>query len=501
MVRVYFRLLILLLLPYGVASAAQDDSIPAMLEQVLPAVVTVVVEKTEIGDVPYGFTGASTEAYRRVLDLAGASSNGSGFLIQHEGQSYIVTNAHVVESAADKGGLFVYTINQTKYPVRVVGGDSFYDLALLAFTRDTPTAELRTLSFREDDIAVGERVFAIGNPLGDYAYSVSEGIIGGKNRFLDGLTGNFGYLQSTATITWGNSGGPLVDSAGRVVGINSRLEIKEFEGEKFLQPQLNFALEAPLARRLVRDILSNGGRVRRAFLGMEVAQYVPEKSQRVVGSLAPPVLVSVMPDSPAAAVLSDDQRGQRVVAVNGVKTRNVAEALGELEKVTPGATVTLSLENRQGQAKDFTIASTELTTERLAAWAQYFLQRHSVAEVTEHKGILRLRIVLIKDEENATGERHGSQKVSLFVREGNQLKKQHLETMSLAALESLVVLAGADPNYWRIHSLADLGIAVRLAALGGNVDLIPWKGGSKRLPVLRIELTDEPEVVAKTLFY
>ena len=500
MTKFLFGLLMLLLLP--LASADEKDPIPAMLEQVLPAVVTVVVEKTEPGNAPYGFAGSSVEAYGRVLDLAGATSSGSGFLIRHEGQPYIVTNAHVIDSAAEQGGLFVYTLNQTKYPVRVVGGDTFYDLAVLAFTQDIPADDLRTLSFREDDIAVGERVFAIGNPLGDYPYSVSEGIIGGKNRFLDGLTGKFGYLQSTATTTWGNSGGPLVDATGRVAGINTRIEIKERDGHAFVQPQLNFALEAPLARRLVRDILTNGGRVRRAFLGMEIAQYVPNKSPQKAGKQALPVLVSVMPNSPAAAVLGDDQRGYSVIAVNGVKTRNVAEVLGVLELVAPGAAVTLTLENRRGQTQDFTLTSAELTTERLAAWAHYFLNRHGAAEATEHKGVLRVRMVLSEDAENAAGERRGSQQVSLFVHESGKLQKQYLEGINHAALETLVILAGAYPDsFWRIRSLADFGIAVRLAALGGFVDLIPWKGDSGLLQILQIELTGKPGVSAKTLFY
>lgn len=501
MTKFLFGLLMLLLLP--LAGADEKDPIPAMLEQVLPAVVTVVVEKTEMGNALYGFAGGSAEAYGRVLDLAGATSKGSGFLIRHDGHPYIVTNAHVIDSAADQGGLFIYTLDQTKYPVRVVGGDTFYDLAVLAFARDMPADDSRTLAFREDDIAVGERVFAIGNPLGDYPYSVSEGIIGGKNRFLDGgLTGKFGYLQSTATITWGNSGGPLVDSAGRVVGINSKMRSEERGGQEFVQSQLNFALEAPLAQRLVRDILTHGGRVRRAFLGMEIAQYVPEKSPRTAGKLTSPLLVGVMPDSPAAAVLGDEQRGQRVVAVNSIKTRNVAEVLGVLETVTPGAVVTLTLENRRGQAQDFTLTSAELTTERLAAWAHYFLNRHGAAEATEHKGVLRVRMVLSEDAENAAGERRGSQQVSLFVHESGKLQKQYLEGINHAALETLVILAGAYPDsFWRIRSLADFGIAVRLAALGGFVDLIPWKGDSGLLQVLRIELTGETGVSAKTLFY
>lgn len=492
---------LLMLLGAAVTHAAEETAIPAMLERVLPAVVTVAVEETATGDAPYGFAGGSAAAYRRVLDLAGASSCGSGFLIEYKRKTYVITNAHVVESAAGDQGLFVYTPNQTKYPVRVVGGDTFYDIAVLAFTENLPEAPVQALTFRDDDIAIGERVFAIGNARCHKPYSISDGIIGGKNRFLDGLTSKFGHLQSTATVTWGNSGGPLVDANGHVVGINSRIEINEKEGQMIIHPQMNYALEGLLAQRLIHDILTHDGRVRRAFLGIEVAEYVSGKSPRGM-AVNPLVLISVMPDSPAAAVLGDASRGLRMVAINGVKTRNVEEVLGALEQVAPGAEVTLTLENRRGQVQDFTIASTELTLERLAAWARYFLNRHGAAEATEHRGMIRLRVVLSDDAEDAHGQRRIPQKVSLFVNEEGDLQKQHLEAMNHAALETFVVLAGAYPNdFWRVRSLADLGIAVRLAALGGYVHLIPWKGDNERLQILQIGLTDEPGMLAKTLFY
>lgn len=111
-------------------------------------------------------------------------------------------------------------------------------------------------------------------------------------------------------------------------------------------------------------------------------------------------------------------------------------------------------------------------------------------------------MVLSEAAEDSTGEQRGSQKVGVFVFERDQLQKQHLEAMTHASLETLVILAGAYPNdFWRVRSLADLGIAVRLAALSGFVDLVPWKGDSELLQVLQIELTDEPGATAKTLFY
>ena len=118
------------------------------------------------------------------MDITGLSGRGSGFIIQHQGLFYVITNAHVVQQAASDQDLVVITINGTRYPVRVVGGDSFYDLAVLAFT-DKPGNEIKSLSFRQEMLRVGEAVYAVGNPQGTFPYSVSEGIIGGLNRVFN----------------------------------------------------------------------------------------------------------------------------------------------------------------------------------------------------------------------------------------------------------------------------------------------------------------------------
>src|SRR5688500_7291186 len=115
------------------------------LENAIQGVVTVAVYKTEAIASQLGARGANTaieEAYSKALDLSGASGSGSGFVILKDNKSYVVTNAHVIENASDaSGSIYVYTINRKKYEVRVLGGDTFYDLAVLEFI-DKPGPEI-----------------------------------------------------------------------------------------------------------------------------------------------------------------------------------------------------------------------------------------------------------------------------------------------------------------------------------------------------------------------
>ena len=109
--------------------------------------------------------------------------------------------------------------------------------------------------------------------MGSYPYSVTDGIISAKNRARGGLTGKFGFLQHTATIIWGNSGGPLINEKGEVVGVNSQIAFATApDGSQVLQQQINFSLEPKITERLINEVLNNNGRVKRSYIGLEVAQ-------------------------------------------------------------------------------------------------------------------------------------------------------------------------------------------------------------------------------------
>ena len=161
-------------------------SIAALAARLIPAVVSIAVSG------------------------GGNSGTGSGFFLDSDG--FILTNNHVVESAANRGRITVETSDGKKYPATLVGRDSSYDLAVLKINvQAAPTLQLGN----SDQVMVGDSVIAIGSPLG-LSGTVTSGIISSKNRAVTTGNGNgessfINALQTDAAINPGNSGGPLVD--------------------------------------------------------------------------------------------------------------------------------------------------------------------------------------------------------------------------------------------------------------------------------------------------
>lgn len=438
-------------------------SAPDMLEQVLPAVVTVGIYKgsRSVGTA-YGFQGnASDVAYTKGLDLAGAMGSGSGFVIERNGKKYVITNAHVINNAADtKDAIAVFSINRTKYPAKVIGADSFYDIAVLAFTERQPGNELNTVEFSKILPRIGEQVYAIGNPLGEFPYTVTQGIIGGKNRERGGLTGKFGYLQSSATTIWGNSGGPLVNSDGKVVGINTQIEIVQRKFGTFVQPQLNFALESTLAARLVDELIERG-RIQRAFLGIVATK--PEDDER---SEELPRLAGVMPGGPAAALA--DHVGYAILSINGVEVRNVEEVLGELEKVRPGAQVTLMLEQNKERIP-VTLTAGELSQRRHGDMARYFLRAFAGLDMQQQGNQVVLEpSSTCTDKQNPLPchQRMMVGELDPKTDKFDELVGFHDE---LKLEDAGVITKVKDGNFtaWHVSNPASLGLILRLSALSG----------------------------------
>jgi S1-C subfamily serine protease len=484
--------------------AQEMHSAAPMLERVLPSVVTVAVYKSQTAKRAFGFAGNPADAaYQRVLDLSGAQSSGSGFIVERGGRKYIITNAHVVESLGGEDALAVYSVNQTKYPVRVLGGDSFYDIAVLEFTSRQPGDEVRTITFSDRDPHVGDPVFAIGNPLGDYPYTVTQGIIGGKNRSFGGITGKFGYLQSTATIIWGNSGGPLIDTDGRVLGVNSRIEIRRIGEQMFVQPQINFALETRLAKRIFEDILTNQGRMRRPFFGVEIVQRYQlqgEEPQKQVLLDDGPMIGSVLPDGPAARALHG-REGAKVLAVNTTSVRNVEEVLGALEEVTPNSNVTFMLEVN-GTRENVTFKSSSLTTQNLAALARYTLEKHANAQIAEGPGTLT---VTFTDQQHPKGNyaddrlntRGGNYRYD--PKERRYQKSPEPSANSFDVVAAGIVVENGDSDIWRTKTMTDLGVAIRLSALSGVVDFV--RNTDEGASANRLWLSGDSSILAKTLLF
>ncbi|RYZ19457.1 MAG: PDZ domain-containing protein [Chitinophagaceae bacterium] len=480
------------------------------LEGALSAVVTVAVYETEFGKRSLGFRGgpanAADQAYAKMLDLSGASGSGSGFIINQGGRPLIVTNAHVIEQAADKdGALYVFTINRNKYKARVIGGDSFYDLAILEFI-DKPGSEISALDIRTDAAHIGEPVYAIGNPLGEYPYSVSEGIISARNRVRGGLTGKFGFLQTTATVIWGNSGGPLVDAQGRVVGINSQIAFAQQGNQSIWQPQINFALEMPIAKRLIDELLENRI-VSRSYFGVELTQkrsaYSPNSREygyygRTYPSDPLPIVGKVIEGSPAAAL--KPYAGYAVTAIDGEAVRNLEEVLGKLEGSKAGQAMTFTVK-KDGKTEQVSITPTALDGANAARIGEAFLRTASAAYTTEGKSLV-LRFGAAGSENK--GMNGGLQKGNAldFTAERNPVSLSgDWQALGIGYFQQQ-----GQESMWRVQDLADVGTAARLTGLLGIVDIALFRKGSNpdvsdNYRMKRINLSGNDHQLQQTLWY
>lgn len=180
------------------------------------------------------FSGVIEDSIKAVVTVRTDVSQGTGFLITSDG--YIVTNAHVLSGGSE---VYVLDYEQNKKTTQFIGYDATLDIALLKISENQDYLELGN----SDDVTLGEKVIAIGNPLG-LQFSVSEGIVSGVNRL--GPNDLEAYIQTDAALNPGNSGGPLINTKGEAIGINN---FKVSDGES-----LGFALESNYIEDAVNEI-------------------------------------------------------------------------------------------------------------------------------------------------------------------------------------------------------------------------------------------------------
>jgi S1-C subfamily serine protease len=304
---------------------AYSRAVVGVVEKVGPAVVSIRVKSNGGGG------GAERE---------GA---GSGFVIAPDG--YIATNHHVVENA---NGLVATFTDGREFSARLVGADPATDIAVIRVQANgLPTAEMGD----SKTLRVGQLVIAIGNPLG-FQSTVSTGVISALGRNLRSQSGRLieNIIQTDVPLNPGNSGGPLVDSRGRVVGINTAM-IRMAQG-------LSFAVPANMARWVVGELINNG-RVRRAVIGV-AAQPRPvgpklQRRYKLDHSFVVEV-VSVVQGGPAQAAGMNE--GDLIVAFNGEGVSTVDDLHRLLARWPAGKTVQFTIV-RGGRERQIDVTPTE----------------------------------------------------------------------------------------------------------------------------------------------
>lgn len=207
-----------------------EGSIPAIVQVVQPSVVSIAADGQE---------GAGT---------------GSGFIYRSDG--YIITNNHVISTAANGGNIEVTLFDRTTYPARLIGRNSSYDLAVIKIER-TDLIPLRIGN--SDQLQVGDTTIAFGSPLG-LRGTVTSGIVSALNRPVTaGGVGDQSYIsaiQTDAAINPGNSGGPLVNAAAEVVGVNSAIATLGVGTTGSIG--LGFAIPITQVERILQEIITSG---------------------------------------------------------------------------------------------------------------------------------------------------------------------------------------------------------------------------------------------------
>ncbi len=294
-------------------TASGQNAIKSAIEKVSPSVVQIEVVR------PGGNAFSS------------ANSSGSGFFFEYENQIFIMSNNHVTENASR---INIITEQDWEFEAEVAGADADIDIAVLRI-KDFKGRDVPTVKFGDsENVEIGDWVVAIGNPLG-LAHTVTAGIISalGRNIRNPNTSNRFrALIQTDAAVNPGNSGGPLVNALGEVVGINTMI-VTNSEG-------LNFAININEVKRALPSLVQEG-QVTRAWLGV----FISELNDEVTEALNVPDGQGILVEDVISPGPSDDvlQGNDVITHVEGVRVNSIIELQDEIMYKQVGQVVRLGV--------------------------------------------------------------------------------------------------------------------------------------------------------------
>lgn len=311
-----------------------SNSFAVIATQVEPAVVNIDTKGNlppEVGTKGEKQTGGTPdeilEYFKRQLPRRRSDAVGSGFIVDKAG--YILTNEHVVE---DSSRITVRLQNGEEYVAKIIGTDELTDLAVLKIEagRELPTAKLGDSTSAQ----VGDWVLAIGSPFG-LAQTVTAGIISQTKRETPYGSSFQKFIQTDAAINRGNSGGPLVNMRGEVVGVNSQIATTtgDYNG-------IGFALPSNEAGYVYQQIVQFG-KVRRGYLGVEL-ESVKSEFAKVYGLKdGKGAIITLVRDSESPAGKAGLQVNDIIVELNGMPIEGAQDLIGKIAMTEPGKQINL----------------------------------------------------------------------------------------------------------------------------------------------------------------
>ncbi len=316
-----------------------SNSFAEIAKQVGPAVVSIdakskLSQPVAKGTTPPGDSDDIMEFFRRQLPQRPIYAVGSGFILDKSG--YVMTNAHVIENAAR---ITVKLDSGEEYEAKLVGKDDETDLAVLKIDtgKDLPFVRMGD----SDKARVGDWVLAIGSPFG-LTKTVTAGIISQTRRETPYATPFQRFIQTDAAINRGNSGGPLVNMDGEVIGINSQIATStgDYNG-------VGFALPSDEAAHVYTQIVKEG-KVRRGYLGAYLDSVKPEFT-KVYGLKEPGgAIVTEIRDMNTAAAVAGLEVGDIIVDFNGQHVESASDLIEKVASTSPERSVTVAFLRENG---------------------------------------------------------------------------------------------------------------------------------------------------------
>ncbi len=316
-----------------VSSTDIQTDVTQAVQKLAPAVVTV--------------TG--TQQTQTFFGLSQGQVSGSGFFVSSDG--YVLTNNHVVNGASD---LKVILEDGTEKPARLIGFDAYADLAVLKVDAAAPAVAALGNS---DKLQPGETVIALGSPLGEFMNTVTVGVVSAIGRSIDSGTGYTmeNLIQTDAAINQGNSGGPLINLAGEVVGINTLIVRQSNSGTT--AEGLGFAIPSDTVQAVAQQLMTKGY-FARPLMGIEYQTITPSLAMRYRLPVENGAYVTaVHPGSPAqkAGLQPDDI----ITKVGETDLDESHSYLNTLYRLEPGTVVPITFyRNGASHTVDVTLGST-----------------------------------------------------------------------------------------------------------------------------------------------